>query len=111
MDEIVNIGPRLPYSWGRALKWKDETQGMCCSGGKVQLHTLEPYPEALHSLLTHQDPLSENFLSTIHDHREKDIRCGIYPGIKPELISQLPKSLHEHNKYIMDLKAAIDSVP
>ncbi|GFT58062.1 ATP-dependent DNA helicase [Trichonephila clavipes] len=45
------------------------------------------------------------------DHREKDIRCGIYPGIKPELISQLQKSLHEHNKYIMDFKAAIDSVP
>ncbi|GFX89244.1 OTU domain-containing protein [Trichonephila clavipes] len=45
------------------------------------------------------------------DHREKDIRCGIFPGIKPELISQLQKSLHEHNKYIMDFKAAIDSVP
>ncbi|GFQ98607.1 ATP-dependent DNA helicase [Trichonephila clavata] len=111
MDEIVNLGPRLPCSWCRALKWKDETQGMCCSGGKVQLRNLEPYPEPLHSLLTHQDPLSEHFLSTIQDHREKDIRCGIYPGIKPELISQLQKSLHEHNKYIMDFKAAIDSVP
>ncbi|GFQ99776.1 ATP-dependent DNA helicase [Trichonephila clavata] len=111
MDEIVNPGPRLPCSWCRALKWKDETQGMCCSGGKVQLPNLEPYPEPLHSLLTHQDPLSEHFLSTIHDHREKDIRCGIYPGIKPELISQLQKSLHEHDKYIMDFKAAIDSVP
>ncbi|GFR22420.1 ATP-dependent DNA helicase [Trichonephila clavata] len=140
MDEIVNLGPRLPCSWCRALKWKDETQGMCCSGGKVQLPNLEPYPEPSHSLLTHQDPLSEHFLSTIlqgqvyrrigslmagdhqkpsffqvnfmgDDHREKDIRCGIYPGIKPELISQLQKSLHEHNKYIMDFKAAIDSVP
>ncbi|GFQ78932.1 ATP-dependent DNA helicase [Trichonephila clavata] len=136
---------------------------MCCSGGKVQLPNLEPYPESLHSLLTHQDPLSEYFVSTIRkyngcfqmtsfgakeikegnfmpifkvqgqvyhrmagdhqkpsflqiyfmgdDHREKDIRCGIYPGIKPELISQLQKSLHEHNKYIMDFNAAIDSVP
>ncbi|GFW91287.1 ATP-dependent DNA helicase [Trichonephila clavipes] len=167
MDEIVNLGPRLPCSWCHALKWKDETQGMCCSGGKVQLPALEPYPEPLHSLLTHQDPLSEHFLSTIRnyngcfqmtsfgakeikegnfmptfkvqgqvyhrigslmarahqkpsflqiyfmgdDHREKDIRCGIYPGIKPELISQLQKSLHELNKYIMDFKAAIDSVP
>ncbi|GFV78840.1 uncharacterized protein TNCV_4079401 [Trichonephila clavipes] len=143
MDEIVNLGPRLPCSWCHALKWKDETQGMCCSGGKVQLPTLEPYPEPLHSLLTHQDPLSEHFLSTIRkyngcfqmtsfgakeikegnfmptfkvqgqvyhrkgslmaranqkpsflqiyfmgdDHREKDIRCGIYPEIKPELMS------------------------
>ncbi|GFW07214.1 ATP-dependent DNA helicase [Trichonephila clavipes] len=41
------------------------------------------------------------------DHCEKDIRCGIYPGIKPELISQLQKSLNEHNKYIMDFKAAL----
>ncbi|GFW01796.1 ATP-dependent DNA helicase [Trichonephila clavipes] len=167
MDEIVNLGSRLPCSWSHALKWKDETQGMCCSGGKVQLSTFEPYPEPLHSLLTHQNPLSEHFLSTIRkyngcfqmtsfgakeikegnfmptfkvqgqvyhrigslmarahqklsflqihfmgdDPREKDIRCEIYPGIKPELISQLQKSLHEHNKYIMDLKAAIDSVP
>ncbi|GFY67381.1 hypothetical protein TNIN_129651 [Trichonephila inaurata madagascariensis] len=33
MDGIVNLGPRLPCSWCRALKWKDETQEMCCSGG------------------------------------------------------------------------------
>ncbi|GFQ64923.1 uncharacterized protein TNCT_346151 [Trichonephila clavata] len=66
MDEIVNLGPWLPCSWCRALKWKDETQGMCCSGGKVQLPNLEPYPGPLYSLLTHQDPLSEHFLSTIH---------------------------------------------
>ncbi|GFV64344.1 uncharacterized protein TNCV_2502621 [Trichonephila clavipes] len=65
MDEIVNLGPRLPCSWCHALKWKDETQGMCCSGGKVLFPTLETYPEPLHSLLTHQDPLSEHFLSTI----------------------------------------------
>ncbi|GFR06687.1 ATP-dependent DNA helicase [Trichonephila clavata] len=140
---------------------------MCCSGGKVQLPNMEPYPGPLYSLLTHQDPLSDHFLSTIRkyngcfqmtssgakeikegnfmptfkvqrqvyhrigslmagdhqklsflqiyfmgdDPREKYIRCGIYPGIKPELISQLQKSLHEHNKYIMDFKAAIDSVP
>ncbi|GFT58060.1 uncharacterized protein TNCV_722451 [Trichonephila clavipes] len=68
MDEFVNLGPRLPCSWCHALKWKDETQGMCCSGGKVQLPTLEPYPEPLHSLLTHQDPLSEHFLSTIRKY-------------------------------------------
>ncbi|GFQ97536.1 uncharacterized protein TNCT_225071 [Trichonephila clavata] len=42
MDEIVTLGPRLPCSWCRARKWKDETQGMCCSGGKVQLPNLEP---------------------------------------------------------------------
>ncbi|GFX50910.1 retrovirus-related Pol polyprotein from transposon 17.6 [Trichonephila clavipes] len=65
--------------------WKDETQGMCCSEGKVQLFTLEPYPEPLHSLLTHQDPLSEHFLSTIRKYngcfqmksfRAKEIKEG-----------------------------------
>lgn len=35
---------------------------MCCSSGKVQLSKLGLYPEPLHSLLTHQDPLSEQFL-------------------------------------------------
>ncbi|GFR15770.1 ATP-dependent DNA helicase [Trichonephila clavata] len=76
MDEIVNLGPRLPCSWCRALKWKDETQGMCCSGDKVQLPNLEPYPEPLHSLLTHQDPLSEHFLSTIRKCFRKETQTG-----------------------------------
>ncbi|KAH0563715.1 hypothetical protein KQX54_004994 [Cotesia glomerata] len=31
-DKIVNLGHRLPCSWCRALKWKDEAEGMCCSG-------------------------------------------------------------------------------
>ncbi|GBP60482.1 hypothetical protein EVAR_37518_1 [Eumeta japonica] len=61
-DKIVNLGPRIPCSWCHALKWKDETQGMCCSSGKVQLPKLGSYPEPLHSLLTHQDQLSEHFL-------------------------------------------------
>ncbi|GFR00791.1 uncharacterized protein TNCT_384071 [Trichonephila clavata] len=68
MDEIVNLGPRLPCSWCCILKWKDETQEMCCSGGKVQLPNLKPYPEPLYSLLTHQDPLSEHFLLTIRKY-------------------------------------------
>ncbi|GFQ94652.1 ATP-dependent DNA helicase [Trichonephila clavata] len=167
MDGIENLGPRLPCSWCHALQWKNEIQGMCCSAGKVQLTNLEPFPEPLHTLLTHQDPLLEHFLSTVRkyngcfqirsfgakeinesnfmptfklrervyhrigslmtrvlqkpsflqiyfmgaEHHKKDIRCGIYPRIKPELIKQLQKSMHEHNKYIMGFKAAIDSVP
>ncbi|XP_074108441.1 uncharacterized protein LOC141533449 [Cotesia typhae] len=166
-DKIVNIGKRLPCIYCRALKWMDEPPEMCCSGGQVQLPTIEPYPEPLNSLLIHQDPLSEHFLFTIrkyngcfqmtsfgakevkegnymptfkiqgqvyhrigslmaepHQHpsflqlyflgddkRESEIRCGITPGIKPELVSQLQKSFHKNNKYILDFKAAIDSVP
>ena len=120
---------------------------MCCSGGKFQLPALEPYPEPLHSLLTHQHPMAEHFLSAAQKyngcfqmmsfgarevkegnfmptfkvqgqvyHRigslmpepqqqpsflqiyfvgdndnERDIRCDLYPGVKPELVSQLQK--------------------
>ncbi|GFY79519.1 helitron_like_N domain-containing protein [Trichonephila inaurata madagascariensis] len=46
-----------------------------------------------------------------NDHIDKNISCGIYSGIKPELKSQLQNSLHEHNKHIIDFKAAINSVP
>ncbi|XP_044588797.1 uncharacterized protein LOC123267978 [Cotesia glomerata] len=166
-DKIVNFGPHFPCPWCRVLKWKDETQGMCCSSGKVQLSEISPNPEPLHSLLTHQDPLSDHFLmnarkyngcfqmtsfgakevregnflptfkvqgqvyhrigSLIPDpnqkpfflqiyfvsdeNHEKTIRCGIYPGVYPELVHQLQVLLHEHNKYIRDFKAAVDSIP
>ncbi|XP_044582937.1 uncharacterized protein LOC123263956 [Cotesia glomerata] len=42
---------------------------------------------------------------------ERDIRCGIYPGVYPELVHQLQKLLYQHNKYLKDFKAAIDSIP
>ncbi|GFR28797.1 uncharacterized protein TNCT_668121 [Trichonephila clavata] len=58
----------------------------------------------------HQKPSFLQIYFMGDDHREKDIRCGINPGIKPELMSKLQKSLHEH-KYKMDFKAAIDSIP
>ncbi|XP_074106305.1 uncharacterized protein LOC141532045 [Cotesia typhae] len=166
-DKIINLGPRSPCTWCRALKWKDETRGMCCSGGKVQLSKLGPGPEPLHSLLTHQHPMSEHFLCNVlkyngcfqmtsfgakivrehnfkttfkvqgqvyhrigslivepdqkpaflqlyfvgDDDRERDIRCGLYRGNNSELIHQLQVMLHEHNRYILDIQAAIDSVP
>ncbi|XP_013922463.1 PREDICTED: uncharacterized protein LOC106549361 [Thamnophis sirtalis] len=139
---------------------------MCCSGSEVHLPTLQPSPEPLHSLLTHQHPMAKhfsavwkynrcfqmtsfgarevkegNFMPTfkvqgqVHhrtgnimvgpqqqpsflqiycvgdDDNERDIHCGIYPGVNPQLFSQLQKLLREHNKYILELKAAVDSVP
>ncbi|GFQ85636.1 ATP-dependent DNA helicase [Trichonephila clavata] len=114
MDEIVNLGPRLPCSWCHALKWKDETQGMCCSGGKVQLPNLEPYPEPLHSLLTHHDPLSEHFLSTILDmfakieserlnwirHNQKKLRSEEYIHLK-DAITATDGQLSELGKMVV----------
>lgn len=166
-DKIDDLGPRLPCIWCCAFKWQDESNGMCCNGGKVQLHAIQHYPEPLQSLLIHQDARSEQFLSSIRkyngcfqmtsfgakevrggnfmptfkvqgqvyhrigsimakpqtqpsflqiyfvgdDDNERDIRCKIYSGVNSELVGQLQKLLHKHNKYILDLKAAIDSVP
>ncbi|GBP95552.1 hypothetical protein EVAR_67758_1 [Eumeta japonica] len=139
---------------------------MCCSSGKVQLPKLGSYPEPLHSLLTHQDQLSEHFLKNARkyngcfqmtsfgakkvregnfmpnfkvqgqvyhrigslmsepnqkpsflqiyfvgdENQEKDIRCGIYPDVYPDLVHQLQLMLHEHNKYLQDFKAAVHSI-
>lgn len=45
------------------------------------------------------------------DNHERDIRCGYFQNIKPALVGQLQKILHENNKYIKDFKAAVESVP
>lgn len=62
-DKMVNLGPRTPCTWCQAYKWQEEPNGMCCSGGKVQLPAIERYPEPLHSLLTRQHLMSDHFLS------------------------------------------------
>ncbi|GFW69765.1 hypothetical protein TNCV_1884091 [Trichonephila clavipes] len=58
--ETVNLGLRLPSTCCRAVKWKDENPGICCSEG---------------------------------------------------LTNQFQKLLHEYNKYIIDFKTSLDSVP
>ncbi|ETE64708.1 E3 ubiquitin-protein ligase RING2, partial [Ophiophagus hannah] len=83
-------------AWCCALKWQDETPGMCCSGGKVHLPPLEPYPEPLHSLLTHQHPMAERFLSAARNqglHVDKGYlqREAITDGLE---IVVSPRSLH-----------------
>lgn len=42
---------------------------------------------------------------------ERDIRCGNFPNVKQELVMPLQELLHTNNKYIRDLKTAIESVP
>lgn len=48
-----------------AKKFDLEPPGMCCSGGKVKLHPINPPPEDLMSLLNGTSPLSSHFLSNI----------------------------------------------
>lgn len=166
-DKSVNLEPRIPCSWCQSYKWHEEPNGMCCSGGKVQIPIIDLYPEPLHSLLTQQHTMSEHFLASIRqyngcfqmtsfgakevkegnfmptfkvqgqvyhkigsiltnsqekpsflqiyfvgdDNTERNIRCGIFSGVKPGLVNKLQKMLHQNNKYIKDFKAAIDSVP
>ncbi|KAG8131067.1 hypothetical protein E2320_017795, partial [Naja naja] len=161
--KIVDLRLQLTCAWNCALKWQEETPGMCCSGGKIQL----PLLEGSYSLLTCQHLMAEHFLSAAwkynggfqmtsfgardvkegnfmpifkvqgqvyhrigsimagpqqqpsflqiyfvgDEDNERDIRCGIYPGVNPELVSQLQNLLREHNKYILELKAAVDSIP
>ena len=48
-----------------ALKWKDETRGMCCSVGKIKLPPLPDPPEMLHSLLVDDSYVAKHFQQNI----------------------------------------------
>ncbi|XP_069968669.1 uncharacterized protein [Bactrocera oleae] len=49
----------------KALKWKEESTGICCSGGKVRLDPIEQPPEPLQSLLCRDHIYSQHFLNNI----------------------------------------------
>ena len=53
-----------------ALKWKGETPGICCSGGKVNLPPFKDPPEPLKTYLSKQtgDANSKHFLKTIRQY-------------------------------------------
>jgi hypothetical protein len=36
-DKTIDIGPQSICKWCQALKWEDESPGMCCSNENVQL--------------------------------------------------------------------------
>lgn len=36
---------------------------------------------------------------------------GLFPAVKPWLVSQLKKMLHNQNQYMRDFKTAMESVP
>lgn len=65
-DRIVSIGPMsVVCEHCLALKFKDESEGMCCLQGKVKLGEILPPPEPLHSLLTGDHPKSKQFMRNI----------------------------------------------
>ncbi|UYV74027.1 hypothetical protein LAZ67_11001874 [Cordylochernes scorpioides] len=51
-----------------ALRWKDESYGMCCSNGKVRLPLIDLPPEPLRSLLSGENSDSVHFLRNIRKY-------------------------------------------
>ncbi|UYV82514.1 hypothetical protein LAZ67_21002633, partial [Cordylochernes scorpioides] len=51
-----------------ALRWKDESSGMCCSNGKVRLPLIYLPPEPLRSLLSGENSDSVHFLRNIRKY-------------------------------------------
>ncbi|GBM05592.1 hypothetical protein AVEN_94850-1 [Araneus ventricosus] len=52
-DPLIAIGRMtLECNFYQALIWKGESPGMCCSNGKIRLHSLQAPPESLYTLLT-----------------------------------------------------------
>ena len=63
-DKAVDIGRMsVVCKWCGALKWVDETVGMCCSSGKTRLPAFKPIPDPLRSLITGDHPQSKHFLA------------------------------------------------
>ncbi|GFV20166.1 uncharacterized protein TNCV_4194641 [Trichonephila clavipes] len=52
----------------QALKFNNETKGMCCAGGKIKLPHLEAPPEPLKTLLAGSTAESKHFLSNIRKY-------------------------------------------
>ena len=65
-DQDVIIG-KMEYTCKhcKAMKWKGEAAGMCCSKGKVRLPLIAEPPEPLKSLLSATSPDSKHFLKHI----------------------------------------------
>ncbi|UYV63474.1 hypothetical protein LAZ67_2004170 [Cordylochernes scorpioides] len=51
-----------------ALRWKDESSGMCCSNGKVRLPLIDLPPKPLRSLLSGENSDSVHLLSNIRKY-------------------------------------------
>ena len=61
-DKVQIHGMTVECNFCHALKWADETKGMCCKGGKVSLQHIGYPPEPLKSLLSGENSESKHFL-------------------------------------------------
>ena len=68
-DKTVNIGSmNVECEYCQAIRWKCESPGLCCNGGKVSLTHLHELPDLLEGLLNGEHPQSEHFLNNIRKY-------------------------------------------
>ncbi|XP_065356368.1 uncharacterized protein LOC135950766 [Calliphora vicina] len=68
-DKIIDLGKMSHRcSYCNALKWKEESVGLCCSSGKVQLDPLEKLPDLLDSLIMDRHPDHKHFVDNIRKY-------------------------------------------
>lgn len=46
-----------------------------------------------------------------NDGKETEVQSKIFPAVKPWLVTQLQKILHNHNQYVQNFKTTMDNVP
>ena len=62
-DSSVTIGSMIyACTFCKALKWNDESAGLCCGNGKIALESIKEPSEPLLSLLRSNDAQSKHFL-------------------------------------------------
>lgn len=69
LNNFISIG-KMNYicKWCHALKWKGESEGMCCKSGRVILPPLAKVPEPLFSLMNGKHESSEHFLDSMRKY-------------------------------------------
>ncbi|XP_050675973.1 uncharacterized protein LOC126972914 [Leptidea sinapis] len=111
------------------LKWKEETSGMCCSGGKMTSFgvdkevvmpgfspTFTIQGQVYHrigSLLpaNNEQPKSLQLYFMGDEKNEADRRCQNIQGIERDTVLKIQRMLHEHNRLINTFKTALERMP
>ena len=68
---VFNNNVKIDYSshqivacqYCKAVKFKNEGDGLCCASGQIKLTPLVPPPESLHSLVSGNGPDAKHFLT------------------------------------------------
>ncbi|GFY76062.1 helitron_like_N domain-containing protein [Trichonephila inaurata madagascariensis] len=86
-DASCTLGPMsITWQFCSVMKFKGETPGLCCSGGKVHLPVLKDPPESLHTLLS-SDFIESERLRYIHCNQKK-LRVEEYIHLRDAVVSE-----------------------